>query len=65
MSHATVELDAEMLRRCLRLGGLAVSVERASALLPAVAALLAACERVAALELSCEGGSGPIGAGES
>jgi len=65
MSDAAIELDAETLRRCLRLGGLAVSAERAGALLPAVAALLAACERVAALELSCEGGSGPTGESEA
>jgi hypothetical protein len=65
MSDAAIELDAKTLRRCLRLGGLAVSAERAAALLPAVAALLAACERVAALELSCEGGSGPIGESEA
>jgi hypothetical protein len=64
MSHATIELDAEMLRCCLRLGGLDLPVERAAALLPVVAALLKGCERVAALELSCEGGSGPLGAGE-
>jgi len=61
MRHAAIELDAETLRRCLRLGGLELSAERAAALLPVVAALLGGCERVAALDLSCEGGSGPIG----
>jgi hypothetical protein len=58
-----IGLDPETLRRCLRTGGLEVSAERAAALLPTVAALLAACERVVALELSCEGGSGPPGVG--
>jgi hypothetical protein len=62
VSNTAIELDAETLRRCLRIGGLEVSAERAAALLPTVAALLAACERVAALELSCQGGSAPSGA---
>ena len=61
MSRAAPELDPQTLRRCLRIGGLEISAERAEALLPAVAALLAACERVAAIELSCEGGIGPPG----
>ena len=61
MSRATPELDPQTLRGWLRIGGLEISAERAEVLLPAVAALLAACERVAALELSCDGGSGPPG----
>ena len=62
MGRTPIELDAETLRRCLRIGGLEVSAARAEALLPTVEALLAACERVAALELCCGGGSGPPGA---
>jgi hypothetical protein len=56
-----VDLDAETLRRCLRFGGLEVSVERASSLLPVVATLLAGCDRLAALDLSCAGSCGPDG----
>jgi len=56
-----IDLDAETLRRCLRFGGLEVSVERARSLLPVVAALLAGCDRLAALDLSSDGGSGPDG----
>jgi hypothetical protein len=56
-----IDLDAETLRRCLRFGGLEVSVERAPSLLPVVAALLAGCDRLAALDLSCAGGCGPDG----
>lgn len=47
MTSAASELDAETLRRCLRLGGLEVSTERALALVPAVSALLAGCGRLA------------------
>ncbi len=54
-----IDLDAETLRRCLRLGGLDVSVERAAMLMPVVAALLAGCDRLAALDLPCAGGCGP------
>ena len=64
MTSSAIELDAETLRRCLRLGGLEVSGERAVALLPVVVALLAGCERLAALDLSSEGGCGPDGARE-
>ncbi len=59
MSLSAIDLDAETLRHCLRLGGLDVSVERAAVLLPVVAALLAGCDRLAALDLSCAGGCGP------
>ncbi len=59
MTGSAVELDAETLRRCLRLGGLEVTGERAAALLPVVAALLAGCERLVALDLASEGGCGP------
>lgn len=62
MRRAPLELDVETLRCCLLIGGLDVSAERAPALVPTVAALLAACERVATLELSCDGGSGRPGA---
>ena len=61
MTHSAIELDAETLRRCLRLGGLDVSVERAATLLPVVSALLAGCERLAALDLASDGGCGPRG----
>lgn len=59
MTLPAIDLDAETLRRCLRFGGLDVSVERAPSLLPVVAALLAGCDRLAALGLSCAGGCGP------
>ena len=62
MGRTPIVLDPETLQRCLRIGGLEVSTKRAATLLPTVAGLLAACERVAALELSCEGGSAPSGA---
>ena len=58
---STTELDAETVRRCLRLGGLDVSVERAAMLLPVVTALLAGCDRLAALDLASAGGCGPDG----
>ena len=61
MTLPAIDLDAETLRRCLRFGGLEVSVERAAALLPVVAALLAGCDRLSALDLSCAGGCGPDG----
>ena len=64
MTGTAIELDAETLRRCLRLGGLEVSGARAAALLAVVAALLAGCDRLAALDLSSEGGCGPNGARE-
>jgi hypothetical protein len=59
VTHSAIELDAETLRRCLRLGGLEVSGERAATLLPVVSALLAGCERLAALDLASRGGCGP------
>jgi len=61
VTHSAIELDAETLRRCLRVGGLDVSVERAATLLPVVSALLAGCERLAALDLASDGGCGPRG----
>jgi hypothetical protein len=63
MTASAVELDAETLRRCLQLGGLAVSVERAATLLPVVSALLAGCERLSALDFASAGGCGPDGWG--
>jgi hypothetical protein len=59
VTSSTIDLDAETLRRCLRLGGLDLSVERAATLLPVVAALLAGCSRLATLDLATEGGCGP------
>lgn len=61
VTHSAIELDAETLRRCLRLGGLEVSAERAATLLPVAGALLAGCERLAALDLASQGGCGPEG----
>jgi hypothetical protein len=61
MTHAAIDLDAETLRRCLRLGGLEVSGERAATLLPVAGALLAGCERLASLDLASDGGCGPRG----
>ena len=61
MSSSAIDLDAETLRHCLRLGGLDLSVERAATLLPVVAALLVGCDRLAALDLATEGGCGPDG----
>jgi hypothetical protein len=58
---SAIDLDAETLRRCLRLGGLEISGARATLLLPAVSALLAGCDRLAALDLSTAGGCGPNG----
>jgi hypothetical protein len=56
VTSPSIDLDAETLRRCLRFGGLEVSVERAPALLPVVAALLAGCDRLATLNLATPGG---------
>jgi hypothetical protein len=58
---STNDLDAETLRRCLRLGGLDIPIERAATLLPVVAALLAGCDRLATLDLTSAGGCGPDG----
>jgi hypothetical protein len=43
----------------LRVGGLAVSAERALTLLPVASALLAGCDRLAALDLAGAAGCGP------
>jgi hypothetical protein len=59
MESVVTDLDAETLRRCLRLGGLDVAVERAALLLPVAAALLAGCDRLATLDLASPGGCGP------
>jgi hypothetical protein len=59
VTSSTIDLDAETLRRCLRLGGLDLSVERAATLLPVVAALLVGCSRLATLDLATAGGCGP------
>jgi hypothetical protein len=53
-------LDAGQLRRCVRLGGLAISDERAAALLPLANALLKGCARLESLDLTAKGGSGPL-----
>jgi hypothetical protein len=42
----------------LRAGGLEVTVERASAILPVALALLKACDRLAYLDIEGAGGSG-------
>jgi hypothetical protein len=64
VSLAVSELDASKLRHLLRVGGLEVSHERAALLLPMAAALLAGCDRLAALDLSSAGGCGPQDAAE-
>ena len=62
MKPEAIDLDAETLRRCLRLGGLEISAARAAPLLPVVSALLAGCDRLAVLDLARSGGCGPHGA---
>ena len=52
------DIDAETLRRMLRTGGLKVTAERASAILPVALALLKGCDRLAALDIEGAGGSG-------
>ena len=59
MTLSAIDLDSETLRRLLRLGGLDVSAERAATLRPVVSALLAGCDRLAALHLASDGGCGP------
>jgi len=53
------EADAAMLPRLLALGGLAIRADRAARVLPLAAGLLAAADRLAALEFDASGGSGP------
>jgi len=60
MSSSPEELDAEQLRRCVSLGGLEISDERAAKLLPLVNALLKGCKRLEALDLSAKGGCGAL-----
>jgi len=57
-------LDAEILGRVLRLGGLDIPADRAAALLPVVHALLGGCDRLARLDLAASGGSGPFAEGK-
>jgi hypothetical protein len=52
------DIDAETLRRMLRAGGLEVTAERASAILPVALALLKGCDRLASLDIEGTGGSG-------
>jgi hypothetical protein len=54
------ELDAGQLRRCVKLGGLEISEERAVKLLPLATALLNGCQRLEALDLSAKGGAGAL-----
>ena len=61
MTHGPIDLDAETLRRCLRLGGLEVDRERAEVVQPLAKALLAGCDRLATLDLAVPGGSGFAG----
>jgi hypothetical protein len=65
MKPAATDLDETLLRRLLRVGGLDVTSERARALLPLASALLASCDRLAALDLATGGGCGPDGEGTS
>jgi hypothetical protein len=62
--QSSIDLDTETLRRCLRLGGLETSLERAAAVLPLVKALVAGCDRLAMLDLPIQGGSGIAGVEE-
>lgn len=63
MKPAATDLDEALLRRLLRVGGLDVNSDRARALLPLTSALLASCDRLAALDLALGGGCGPDGEG--
>jgi len=60
MPSTPIELDAGLLRRCVRLGGLEISEERAAKLIPLMKALLAGCERLVALDLTAKGGSSAL-----
>ena len=55
----TSPIDAEALGRWLALGGLTLAPDRATRVLPLAAGLLAAGDRLAALDLAASGGSGP------
>ena len=61
MSASPIKLDAETLRRCVRLGGLDITQERAEKLLPLMKALLAGCDRLETLDLAAKGGAGALG----
>ena len=52
-------IDAAMLQRLLALGGLAIPADRVAPVLPLAKGLLGAADRVAELQLSASGGSGP------
>jgi len=65
MKPAAIDLDEILLRRLVRVGGLDLDSERARALLPLASALLASCNRLAALDLATGGGCGPDGEGTS
>jgi hypothetical protein len=52
-------IDAASLQRWLAVGGLSITADRAALVLPVAAGLLAAGDRLAALELAASGGSGP------
>jgi hypothetical protein len=56
MESFATDLDTETLRRCGE-----VSVERATTLPPVAAALLAACVRLASVDLATSRGRGPDG----
>ncbi len=55
------ELDADQLRRCVKLGGLEISQARAVKLVALATALLKGCQRLEALDLSAKGGCGALG----
>lgn len=63
MKLAAITLGEKELRSLLRVGGLDVPGERVRALLPLVVALLAGCDRLAALDLASGGGCRPDGEG--
>ena len=60
MGSSFKELDAGQLRHCVRLGGLEISDERATKLLPLANALLKGSARLEALDLTAKGGSGSL-----
>ena len=52
-------IDAALLQRLLAAGGLTLPADRVARALPLAAGLLAAGDRLAALDLAASGGSGP------
>ena len=59
MAKSTDGLDAAVLRRVARLGGLDMPEGRAAALLPLYAALMSSCERLAKVDPDWAGKPAP------